>query len=193
MLHENAAMLGVFRNAGFDITRAGDGGEVEIRFPIAPTTAYREQVAARDHVAVRASLEPFFRPSSVAVIGASNRRGNIGGELFRNVLAADFAGAVYPVNRKGDSVAGVRGYAAVGEIPEAVDLAVICLPGDRCSRRRKKRSPPGCARSSSSPPALPRPAARVSNGRRSCSRSSASTAPASSARTASASPPPPFT
>ncbi len=131
VLHDNAAMLAVFRSAGFDVARVADGGEVEIRFPIAPTTTYRAQVAARDHVAVRASLEPFFRPRSVAVIGASSRRGNIGGELFRNVLAADFSGAAYPVNRKGDSVAGVKGYTGVGEIPGGVDLAVISLPGDK--------------------------------------------------------------
>jgi acetyl coenzyme A synthetase (ADP forming)-like protein len=79
---------------------------------------------------VRASLEPFFLPRSVAVVGASRRRGSIGGELFRNVLAGDFAGSAYPVNRKGDSVAGVRGYSTISEIGEPVDLAVICLPGE---------------------------------------------------------------
>jgi acetyl coenzyme A synthetase (ADP forming)-like protein len=131
VLQDNGAMLSVFRHAGFDVARVTEGGEVEIRFSIAPTTTYRERVAERDHVAVRASLEPFFRPSSVAVIGASSRRGNIGGELFRNVLAGDFSGAAYPVNRKGDSVAGVKGYTAVGEIAGDVDLAVICLPGDK--------------------------------------------------------------
>ena len=130
VLHDNARMLGVFRDAGFAVTRAGEGGELEIRFAIAPTDTYREHVAERDHVAVRASLEPFFQPRSVAVVGASKRRGSIGGELFRNILTGDFAGSVYPVNRKGDSVAGVHGYGAVGEIAEAVDLAVICLPGE---------------------------------------------------------------
>ena len=44
------------------------------------------------------------------MIGASRRRGSIGGELFRNILEADFAGAAYPVNRGGEPVAGVRGY-----------------------------------------------------------------------------------
>ena len=43
------------------------------------------------------------------MIGASKRRGSIGGELFRNILAGDFAGAAYPVNRDGEPVAGVRG------------------------------------------------------------------------------------
>jgi acetyl coenzyme A synthetase (ADP forming)-like protein len=130
VLHDNDRMLGVFRDAGFAVTRAGEGGELEIRLAIASTDTYREHVAERDHVAVRASLEPFFRPGSVAVIGASKRRGSIGGELFRNILGGDFAGSVYPVNRNGDAVAGVHGYGAVGEIAEAVDLAVICLPGE---------------------------------------------------------------
>ena len=130
VMYENRNMLDVFRNAGFAVTRAGEGGEFEIRFGIAPSSDYREHVAARDHVAVRASLEPFFRPSSVAIVGASKRRGSIGGELFRNVLTGDFAGSAYPVNRNGDSVAGVRGYSAISEIGEPVDLAVICLPGE---------------------------------------------------------------
>ena len=75
-----------------------------------------------------ASLRPFFAPRSIAVIGASRRRGSIGGELFRNVLEADFAGVAYPVNRDGEPVAGVRGYASIDEVPDGVDLAVVCLP-----------------------------------------------------------------
>jgi acetyl coenzyme A synthetase (ADP forming)-like protein len=130
VLHENDTMLRVFRNAGFAVARAGEGGELEIRLAICPTDTYHEHVAERDHVAVRASLEPFFQPRSVAVVGASKRRGSIGGELFRNVLAGDFAGSVYPVNRKGDPVAGVHGYSGVGEVAEQVDLAVICVPGE---------------------------------------------------------------
>jgi acetyl coenzyme A synthetase (ADP forming)-like protein len=130
VLQENAPMLAVFRDAGFEVSRRSDAGEVEIRFPLAPTSGYREHVAARDHLAVRASLQPFFRPRSVAILGASRRRGSIGGELFRNVLAGDFAGSVYPVNRNGDPVAGVRGYHSVAEIGDEVDLAVVCVPGE---------------------------------------------------------------
>src|SRR5207253_2494378 len=121
----------VFEAAGFELARSLDGGEVELRFPIAPTGELALRVEKRDHVAVAASLRPFFVPSSVAVIGASKRRGSIGGELFRNILAADFAGAAYPVNRDGEAVAGVRRYGAIDEIPDALDLAVICVPGNR--------------------------------------------------------------
>ena len=103
---------------------------VEVEFPIASTERFELQVEERDHTAVVASLRPFFEPASVAVVGASQRRGTIGGELFRNVLTGDFAGAAYPVNLKGAPVAGVRGYASVAEIPDPVDLAVISVPGE---------------------------------------------------------------
>ena len=130
VLPENRSMLVVFRDAGFDVVRELEGGELEIRFPIASTGHYRDQVAARNHVAVQASLRPFFEPACAAVVGASSRRGSIGGELFRNVLAADFAGAAYPVNLGGEPVAGVRGYKRIADIPDKVELAVICVPGE---------------------------------------------------------------
>jgi acetyl coenzyme A synthetase (ADP forming)-like protein len=129
VMAENQAMLSVFTGAGFDVVRELEHGEVEVSFPIVPTEAFQERVEERDHVAVAASLRPFFEPKSVAVIGASRRRGSIGGELFRNVLEADFDGAAYPVNLGGEPVAGVRAYTTITEIPDPVDLAVICLPG----------------------------------------------------------------
>jgi acetate---CoA ligase (ADP-forming) len=131
VLPENQAMLKVFEKAGFEVTRVLTQGEVEVSFPIEPTETYRERVASRDHVAAVASLRPFFAPGSVAVIGASQRLGSVGGELFRNILRADFRGAAYPVNRNAEPVAGVRAYASVADIPDDVDLAVICLPGGR--------------------------------------------------------------
>jgi acetyl coenzyme A synthetase (ADP forming)-like protein len=130
VMADNRSMLGVFEAAGFQLTRELEGGEVEVQFPIASTETYRERVEERDHTAVTTSLRPFFEPRSVAVIGASRRRGSIGGELFRNILAGDFAGAAYPVNRDGEPVAGVRAYSAIGEIPDAVDVAVISLPAE---------------------------------------------------------------
>ena len=126
----NAAALAVFTDAGFELMRARESGEVELGFPVASTDALSSRVEERDHTAVVASLRPFFGATTVAVVGASRRRGSIGGELFRNILAADFAGAAFPVNLKGEPVAGVRAYTSIGEIEDAVDLAVICLPAE---------------------------------------------------------------
>src|SRR5262249_45604216 len=68
---ENSPMLSVFQSAGFEVARSFEGGEVELRFPIASTAEFRARVDERDHIAVAASLRPFFRPERVAVIGAS--------------------------------------------------------------------------------------------------------------------------
>jgi acetyl coenzyme A synthetase (ADP forming)-like protein len=145
VLAVNSAMLAVFRDAGFEVSRTLGGGEIEVRFPIAATEHFRMRVEERDHAAVAASLRPFFAPSTVAVIGASKRRGSIGGELFRNILAADFAGAAHPVNRAAEAVSGVGAYRTIEEIPDPVDLAVICVPGERvldCAQEALRKGVP---------------------------------------------------
>jgi acetyl coenzyme A synthetase (ADP forming)-like protein len=129
VMPDNLAMLRVFADAGFEESRTLEAGETEVRLKLDATESLRMRMDERDHVAVRASLEPFFRPATVAVVGASSRAGSIGGELFRNVLRGEFRGVVYPVNRSGEPVAGVRAYRSAAEIEDTVDLAVVCLPG----------------------------------------------------------------
>ena len=129
VMPDNAAMLGVFKDAGFETTRATVLGTTEVHLALGATDALRIRVDERDHVGVVTSLAPFFAPETVAVIGASPRSGSIGGELFRNILRGEYTGVAYPVNRSGSAVAGVRGYVSVAAIGEPVDLAVVCLPG----------------------------------------------------------------
>ena len=130
VMPDNSAMLHVFAEAGFETSRVTQGGTAEVRLRLAPTEALVSRIDERDHVAVAASLQPFFSPAGVAVIGASARAGSVGGELFRNILRGEFAGVAYPVNRSGEAVAGVRAYRSTAEIGEPVDLAVVCLPAD---------------------------------------------------------------
>ncbi len=130
VMPENEPMLRVFADAGFAVSRRLEGGTTEVRLDIAPTEAYRAAVDERDHVAVPASLAPFFSPRTVAVVGASIRRGSIGGELFRNILDSNFQGVAYPINPNAASVAGVKAYPSVAAVPDDVDLAVFCLPGE---------------------------------------------------------------
>jgi acetyltransferase len=78
--------------------------------------------------AFRHSLDLFFRPRSVAVLGASETPGSVGSILLRNLLANPFGGAVYPVNPKRQSVHGVDCYPALATVPGQVDLAVIATP-----------------------------------------------------------------
>ncbi len=74
------------------------------------------------------NLEHLFAPSSVALIGASERPGSLGATLLHNLLAGAFKGEVWPVNPKYAELAGRRCYANVAELPAAPALAVICTP-----------------------------------------------------------------
>ena len=74
------------------------------------------------------SLDVFFRPRTVAVIGASETPGSVGRTVLKNLMGNPFGGTVYPVNPKRPNVLGVKAYSRVSEIPEAVELAVIMTP-----------------------------------------------------------------
>ena len=55
-----------------------------------------------------AAVEHVLRPASVAVIGASRRRGTVGGEVLHNLVAGGFTGSLYAVNPHADEIEGVR-------------------------------------------------------------------------------------
>ncbi len=73
-------------------------------------------------------LESIFAPSSIAVIGASRTRGTIGYDMLRKIMEFGFNGIVYPVNSSARFVHSMRAYRSVLEIPDPVDLAIICVP-----------------------------------------------------------------
>jgi acetyl coenzyme A synthetase (ADP forming)-like protein len=127
-LPANAKMLNVFRDAGWESERHYDGGAIHVRFAIEPTAASVAAVESREHQAESESIARLLAPRSIAVVGASREAGTIGNEVFRNLLSYGFQGAVYPVNRSSDSVAGVRAYPSVLDVPDAIDLAVIVVP-----------------------------------------------------------------
>jgi acetyltransferase len=73
-------------------------------------------------------LDEFFKPKSVAVVGASERTGSVGRQVMWNLLATPFGGVVYPVNSMRDAVMGVRAYKDLKSLPERVDVVVVTTP-----------------------------------------------------------------
>jgi acetyl coenzyme A synthetase (ADP forming)-like protein len=73
-------------------------------------------------------LEAFFRPSSVAVIGASRDPEKLGYAVLANLKDGGFSGTLYPVNPKAEEILGLRAYPSVLDIPGPVDLATIVIP-----------------------------------------------------------------
>ena len=91
------------------------------------------------------SLEKFFSPSSIAVVGASREKGKVGYEILANLVSGGFEGEIYPVNPKAEEIEGLRCYKSIDEIPASVDLAVIVIPAkyvpsvvEQCGRKGVK-------------------------------------------------------
>ena len=75
-----------------------------------------------------AKLDAIFRPRSVAVIGASSRKENIGGRILHNIVDFGFQGQVYPVHPEAEVMEAMACYPAIEAIPGPVDLAVVVVP-----------------------------------------------------------------
>ena len=73
-------------------------------------------------------LETFFSPNAVAVIGASRDPHKLGYGVIRNLIEYKFRGEIYPVNRHASEIKGLTCYAAIKDLPDGVDLAVIVVP-----------------------------------------------------------------
>jgi acetyltransferase len=76
----------------------------------------------------RQTLEAFFAPQSIAVIGASETPSSVGQTLLRNLIQNPFGGTVFPVNPKRHSVMGIKAYPNLAAIPDEIDLAIIATP-----------------------------------------------------------------
>jgi acetyltransferase len=81
-----------------------------------------------DEAGMKDELDAIFCPSSIAVIGATPKKGTIGREPLPNIFAAEFRGKVFPVNPHYDVIHSVKCYSTVLDLPDAVDLAVIIVP-----------------------------------------------------------------
>lgn len=141
-LPENARMLRVFHEAGFDDQRVFADGVVRVAFPITPTETSRALAQEREREATARSVRRLLAPRSIAVVGASRRTDTLGHQLLRSVLDGGFNGPVFPVNREATHVCSIRAHPSVADIPDQVDLAIVVVPAsevpdvlDQCIRK----------------------------------------------------------
>ncbi len=76
------------------------------------------------------SLEGFFEPQSIAIIGASRTEGSLGRVFFDSLIKFGYTGKIYPVNPKAPEILGYRCYPDISEIPETPDLVVVLVRKD---------------------------------------------------------------
>lgn len=88
-------------------------------------------------------MKRFFNPGSVAVIGASDKKGKVGRILVENIRQNNKL-KLFPVNPKRKKVAGIKYYSTILDINENIDLAIIATPARfvlpivrQCAQRKK--------------------------------------------------------
>jgi acetyl coenzyme A synthetase (ADP forming)-like protein len=128
VLAENAAMIQVLRDIGFQTHMTLDRGTFRVVFDIQPAEGILTAIGDRERVADAASVRPLLAPRSIAVVGASNRVGSVGHQVLSNILAGGFTGNVYAVNPNYSSVAGAPCVASPADLPIAPDLVIVAVP-----------------------------------------------------------------
>lgn len=76
-----------------------------------------------------ANIDVFFKPSSIAVIGASKTPGKIGYAILEN-LKHSFKGQIYPINPTCTEILGLQVFPTVKDVEDKIDLAVIAVPAN---------------------------------------------------------------
>ena len=78
----------------------------------------------------KVDFKALFQPRNVAVVGASNTFGKIGGATLAAILSGEFRGEIFPVNPYESVVLGLKAYPNVTSIPKDVDLVVLTVPAN---------------------------------------------------------------
>jgi acyl-CoA synthetase (NDP forming) len=77
------------------------------------------------------SMDPFFNPKRVALVGASTDYRKLGNSILMNLLASEID--VFPVTRSRDRVLGVQAYKSLSDLPEPVDLVIVAVAAKYCA------------------------------------------------------------
>ena len=128
VLPQNGGMLRVFSDFGYQVQREYADGVVHLSFPIAPTERSREVQESREQRTEARSIARLLSPRAVAVYGASASGQGIGAAMLAHIRDGGYSGAIVPVHRRADRVAGLPAYRSAAQAGAAVDLALIAVP-----------------------------------------------------------------
>lgn len=91
------------------------------------------------------NMDRLFKPSSLAIIGASNDTGKAGGRFLKGLIDTGYQGSLFAVNPNGGDIQGIKGYRTIREVPGNIDLAILTVPGrtvpaviEECARKQVK-------------------------------------------------------
>ncbi|TDA64104.1 MAG: CoA-binding protein [Clostridia bacterium] len=79
----------------------------------------------------KVKMQKLINPRALAVVGASDDPGRMGGFLLTGLLKHRYSGKVFPVNPRFEAMEGLRCYSKVSDIPEPVDCMLLTIPASQ--------------------------------------------------------------
>lgn len=73
-------------------------------------------------------MKEFFKPQSIAVVGASENTGKLGNVILKNLIRSNYKGKIYPVNPKATEIYGIKVYKKVSAIKGKIDIVCVVIP-----------------------------------------------------------------
>src|SRR5215475_5103698 len=93
-----------------------------------PALSVHERIVAKENESMRLPIEKILRPKSVAILGVSERPEAIGTRVMNNIRKMGFAGPLYAVNPRYETIGELKCYPALSALPEPVDAAFLAVP-----------------------------------------------------------------
>ncbi|MFW9980383.1 MAG: acetate--CoA ligase family protein [Candidatus Thorarchaeota archaeon] len=76
------------------------------------------------------TIDPFFNPRSVALVGASSDYRKLGNSILMNLLASEIE--IYPISKSSEYILGAKVYPSLADLPNAIDLVIIAVAAKYC-------------------------------------------------------------
>jgi len=131
VLAENGAMIRVFTDAGFGITRHLDRGVVIVEMDTQVSDSALRAADSRESQAEAASLTALMRPQRVAVVGARRDGTGVGAAIIDSIVQGGYLGELVVIHPSAGTVRGVTAYSSFAEAPGPVDLVLVAVPPEQ--------------------------------------------------------------
>lgn len=76
------------------------------------------------------SLNSFFSPKSLALVGASAHQHKLGHAVLQNIRSSGYQGAIYPINPNTSQILDYVAYPSLEVLPEIPELVIIVIPAE---------------------------------------------------------------
>ncbi len=107
---------------------ATETGAIAVDVRIAVDFVEREQPNRPPHDEIVRAMNRIMKPDAVAVIGASAEEGKIGNSVMKNLINGGYAGKIYPIHPKAETIEGLKAYPSVKAVEGVIDVAVFAIP-----------------------------------------------------------------